>query len=265
MENYGFENIILEPEQKQLLSVLVEASRNIPRHQRRPFFISSTQQGRFIQHHSLPDLHSEVYMGDVRQLGHKGLIDLTYPGPGPTANLDVTPEGVRYYEWMKQREGQPIQRIEIEIKTYLNADDFHNRHQAAYQKWTEAESMLWGSDSKQQLTTIGHLCREAVQEFATALVERHHPPEVDENKAHTRNRLKAVLAQQADWLGETERPFLDALIDYWEAFEKLIQRQEHGGQKEGEALVWEDGRRVVFQTAVVMYEIDRALSYAQRG
>jgi hypothetical protein len=39
----------------------------------------------------------------------------------------------------------------------------------------------------------------------------------------------------------------------------LVQRQEHAGQREGEPLVWEDGRRIVFQTAIVMFEIDRSL------
>lgn len=48
---------------------------------------------------------------------------------------------------------------------------------------------------------------------------------------------------------------LDALVVYWGTVSDLIQRQEHGAQKEGEALRWEDGRRVVFQTAVVMFEI----------
>jgi hypothetical protein len=38
-----------------------------------------------------------------------------------------------------------------------------------------------------------------------------------------------------------------------------FKRQEHGGQKEGRPLTWEDARRVVFQTLIVMYEIDRAL------
>jgi hypothetical protein len=32
-----------------------------------------------------------------------------------------------------------------------------------------------------------------------------------------------------------------------------------GRQREGRPLVWEDGRRIVFQTAVVVFEIDRAL------
>ncbi len=36
-------------------------------------------------------------------------------------------------------------------------------------------------------------------------------------------------------------------------------RQEHGAQKESETLQWEDARRVVFQTAMVMFELDRTL------
>lgn len=52
---------------------------------------------------------------------------------------------------------------------------------------------------------------------------------------------------------------LDALLVYWGAVNDLIQRQEHGATKEGEALRWEDGRQVVFQTAVVMFEIARAI------
>jgi hypothetical protein len=54
--------------------------------------------------------------------------------------------------------------------------------------------------------------------------------------------------------------FLDALIAYWRAVSNLVQRQEHGVQKAGSQLVFEDGRRVIFQTAIVMFEVDRALN-----
>lgn len=48
-------------------------------------------------------------------------------------------------------------------------------------------------------------------------------------------------------------------MNYWGAVADLTQRQEHGVQKEGEQLVWEDARRVVFQTLLVMFEVDKAL------
>jgi hypothetical protein len=53
--------------------------------------------------------------------------------------------------------------------------------------------------------------------------------------------------------------FLLALIAYWGTVSDLVQRQEHGALKEGESLVWEDARCVVFQTCVVMFEISRGV------
>ena len=99
-----------------------------------------------------------------------------------------------------------------------------------------------------------------MQEFVTVLVEHYKPVDVDKNKAHTISRLSAVIEHQAKNLGNTEKSFLHALIDYWRRVSDLIQRQEHGGQKEGRSLVWEDARRIVFQMAVIMFEVDSALS-----
>jgi hypothetical protein len=69
----------------------------------------------------------------------------------------------------------------------------------------------------------------------------------------------AVIARHGGQLGEARSHLLDALLAYWGEVNDLLQRQEHGGQKEGEPLTWEDGRRAVFHTAIVMYEIDRTL------
>jgi hypothetical protein len=72
--------------------------------------------------------------------------------------------------------------------------------------------------------------------------------------------MRAVLNHRKGNMGDKERACLDALLVYWGTVIDLIQREEHGGQKEGTPLVWEDGRRVVFQLAVVMFEIDRSLA-----
>jgi hypothetical protein len=42
-----------------------------------------------------------------------------------------------------------------------------------------------------------------------------------------------------------------------EEVRRLVQRQEHGNQKPGEPLAWEDARIAVFYTALLMYEYDR--------
>lgn len=256
-----FESILLEKEQEELLFILVEATRNVPQQQRQKFY-AITSVGSTLSHILHPGFannDTQAYMGDIEILGHQGLLALTY-GDHQSVRFDVTPLGFRYYEYLKQRAGQPIQQIEAQSRNYLEGDLFQRKYPQAYQKWSDAESMLWSSESEQQLTTIGHLCRESLQEFATALVEQYKPINIDQNTAHTVARIKAVLETQRERLGTTLVPFLDAMLVYWGTVNDLVQRQEHGGQKEGQPLIWEDARRVVFQTGVVMFEISTGLA-----
>ena len=99
-----------------------------------------------------------------------------------------------------------------------------------------------------------------MQEFTDALARQHNPASAELDKTKTVARLRSVLSLYLAKIGAKEKSFLDALVAYWGTVADLAQRQEHGAQKEGDPLVWEDARRVVFQTLVVMFEIDRALS-----
>ena len=257
-----FEHILLEQEQKELLSILVEGARNLPREKREQFMVVPADIGATngeIHHLGLPGGHIEAYTGDIDVLINEGLISPKYASYG-VSEFDITPRGFAYYQEMKHLAGQPVQQVEAVAKNFLNAERFQRKYSRAYQKWLDAEALLWSSDSERQYTTIGHLCREALQEFVTVLVEEHQPPNVDNDQAHTVARLRAVLNLRANQLGRTAKPFLDALLAYWGTVSDLTQRQEHGGQKEGQPLVWDDARRVVFQTSIVMFEIDGGLS-----
>jgi hypothetical protein len=254
--------ILLESEQQELLTILVEAARNVQREQRQKFMFVETFGASTIDHPGLSNGSVEAYKGDIEILGRKGLISLSYVERG-VLSFDVTPEGFKYYEDMKKHVGKPLQRVEQTVKNFLTADRFQQRYSTAYQKWAQAEAMLWASESESQYTTIGHLCREALQEFASTLVAQYQLPADEKDKALTVARLKSVISLRAGQLGKTEKELLDALVSYWGTLSDLIQRQEHGGQKEGEPLIWEDERRVVFQTAIVMFEVDRSLSRNQ--
>lgn len=59
-------------------------------------------------------------------------------------------------------------------------------------------------------------------------------------------------------MGSRHAGLLEALVAYWCAVNGIVQRQEQ--QKSGDELTWEDGRRVVLYTALVMSECDRILS-----
>jgi len=251
------DGVLLQPEQEELLVALVEATRNLPRGQRERFMFAPTLDSSTIQHPGLPGREVPAYGGDIDILSNEGLLNVTWGQH--TRFFDVTPRGFAVYEVIKQRSGVPVRQLEEDLMRYLDGEVFAKAYPEAHRKWSEAAEKLWSSDSEQQLTTIGHLCRESMQEFATALVERHKPQGVDQDKAHDIARVRAVLSQYQARLGTSVASFLDALLTHWRAVSSLVQRQEHGAQKEGHSLVWEDGRRVVFQTAVVMFEIDRAL------
>jgi hypothetical protein len=252
-----FNNILLEPEQEELLSLIVEAARNTPREERQKFLVLQLDQGDLLHHPGLKKRGDTIiYYGDVEELGRQGLLAIGF-GPSGTPNFDVTSLGFRYYEHLKREKGEAVQRIETTMKGYLASTEFRAKYPEAFAKWSSAEDLLWQTDTQQQLTTIGHLCREALQAFATSLVERYQPPDVNTNKSKTVARLKSVLG--AAQLGTTKKAFLEALLAYWGTVNDLIQRQEHGAYKDGEQLVWEDGRRVVFQTMITMFEIAKTL------
>jgi hypothetical protein len=251
-------DFLLEPDQKELLSAMVEADRNIPRERRQGFIFADSFEGSTIFHEGLPNREVSAHIRDLEALANVGLLQRRWGSRG-TPIFDIAPLGFKYYEQLNLSASHPVQRVEEKIMRYLNADNFQKKYARAFQKWSSANDKLWSTDSEKQLTEIGHLCREAMQEFVTVLVDHLKPPQVETNKTRTVARLRAVLKLKKGQLGNTVAPFLEALIAYWGTVSDLVQRQEHDSLKEGHPLVWEDGRRVVFQTAMVMFEIDASL------
>lgn len=251
-------NILLEPEQKELLIAMVEAHRNLPKEKRQSFLFANPKGGSTINHKGLPNGGLYAHIGDLDVLTNVGLLQCRYVSGG-VPEFDVTPLGFKYYEDLILSTGQPVRQVEEKIKNYLNAEYFKKKYSKAFQKWTSANDKLWSTDSEKRLTEIGHLCREAMQEFVTMLVDEFKAPQVDTKKANTVSRLKSIVELKKSQIGTTLAPLLDALIVYWGTVNDLVQRQEHANLKEGKPLIWEDGRRVVFQTAIVMFEISEAM------
>src|SRR2546423_1246767 len=134
--------MLLEQEQEELLSSLVEAYRNVPRDQRQPFQVLSFDQSNWphISHNGLPNREVSAYEADIKTLDRKGLITIS-PLVDEFYSFDITPEGFAYYGKLKQRDSQPLQRIEADLKVYLESDRFQERYANAYQKWKYAEAI----------------------------------------------------------------------------------------------------------------------------
>lgn len=242
----------LTSDQQRLLFLIVEASRAVAREEFH-FFPSFRE----IQHSGLSN-SCEIFPTDLRALHNTRLLDLQ-PRSEDHFAFEPTALGFEVYGKLKQREGEPGQRVESAVRTYFDHDSFGKAHPEAVKKWIQAEDLLWKSDTLPQLTTIGHLAREAMQEFADSLTKRYGVAAGGIDKAKTVTRVKLVLDSFQGKLGTTEQEFLNALLEYWRMVNELVQRQEHGALKERENLVWEDARRIVFQLMVVMFEIESSL------
>jgi hypothetical protein len=257
--------IVLEEHQVDLLRTLVEAHRAHPSEE---FLALDAQRGipeLPVSHPGLGGQGLMVAPVDLDALAEVGLIRWHQREPNGVWLFSIPPRAIRYYADILQKQGQPTERVEQAVRRYIDAEGFKSRHPAAYAKWLQAEELLWGGDAQSQLTAIGHHCREAVQEFATVLVGQYQPPNCPADPASTVARLRAVLNVRRSSVDSTVHPFLEALLAYWGTVMDLLQRQEHGAQRERQSLTWEDGRRVVFQTLVVMYELDRTLSITSRS
>jgi hypothetical protein len=244
----------LEADQVDLLLELIEAALAVDRAERK-FYLSRTDEADVLHGPG----GSRVVLGeDIYDLISAGLLRRRGSWVGGDVEFTIAPEGLAYAE--QRGAMHPMERIADTAPKYLDEPSFRTQYPLAYQRWQDAANLLWSESSLDELTTIGHKTREAVQEFATTLVELAglHGA-VDNDPSHTVARIRGVLNANRDRLGSARYQLLDALLHYWGEVNDLLQRQEHGGQKEGQPLSWDDGRRAVFHTAVVMYELDRTI------
>jgi len=233
----------LEPEQEELLTALVEASRGRPRDER-TFNLWSIEQGDFIAGVGA-DGHLPALAEDVETFDQLGLVKITNRGKRGSLTFYVTKTALDHDEASKRGSPDSIDQVEQEMRLLLANERFRSIYSTALDRWSEAVDLLWGADAQRELSTIGLKCREALQAFATALLERHAltpplPP------GQTVARIRAVLGAYRPQLSEAHAALLDALLVYWGTASDLVQRQTHAAERET-ALTWEDGRRVVFQ------------------
>jgi hypothetical protein len=205
-------------------------------------------------------LQRRVLLRDIRALVSAGLVqDVLRDIMTGSSDLHVTAEGYAHYASARKRQGEPLARVEGEVRRLLDGDQFRIAYPDAYRLWAEAEGLLWDDASERNLSTIGLKLREAAQAFASALVDRYAPPDVDPNQQATKNRVRAVIDQHRPSLGERRSALLAELVDYWSRTVDLVQRQAHSGEPGAESATWQDARSAILHTGVLMAEISNAL------
>ncbi len=161
------EEILLEPEQLDLLSKLVAAERSVPRPQRHEFFVSRTFGGDSLTHAGLEGGELAVHYPDIVVLGDAGLLKLKEDEH--TASFFVTPQGFRYSDSAgriaddpPREQDPPLSQDDIRRRLQERLDDLHNLtkkgmavSQDEIEEWREWAGTvlrnLYGPDSRQLL------------------------------------------------------------------------------------------------------------------
>jgi hypothetical protein len=136
----------LSAEQEELLAVLVESFRSVPRNERHAALIADGfgLGNTVLVHNGLAAIGKEsyrLYLGDAKELAIRGLIRLELVSQS-AYQADITNDGFTYYARMKVAGTQPIARIETAIRSYLFSDSFAQRHPGSFAKWRKAEEAL---------------------------------------------------------------------------------------------------------------------------
>jgi hypothetical protein len=167
-----------------------------------------------------------------------------------------------------------FERIEDYLRSYLEDERFRSTHPLACGRWIVSWEMLWCADSRAKVIAVGQRAREAMQAFDASLLEACAPlamdpqwPELLTERVRRGGTLEDTIAGVAgvvgaygEQLGEERCALLGRLLEHWRALAENVQRHEHAWCPAGERLRWEDGRRLVLFTALVMVEVDRGFA-----
>lgn len=240
----------LDSAQQSLLVAMADASQSSS--QRQPFYCFGIETSHHwvVSHPGIPQDFEGAYPGDLDTLHSEGYIRAT-PMGHRRSNVDLTPKGVEYARTLRVRTQDPVAHVEQSIMSLLEPG-LSARYPIAARKWEEARQLLSLQNATDHLSTIGHLCRESLQEFSFTLATQRGIRVDRRDIALTVKSVNAIL----DSAG-VNKDFFQALLAYWGTLSDLVQRQEHAGAKEGRPVTLSDAKRAVFHTALVMYELDQ--------
>jgi hypothetical protein len=163
-----------------------------------------------------------------------------------------------------------FERVEDYLRAYLEDERFRSPHPLAYGRWLVAWEMLWCADSRAKVIAVAQRACDAMQAFTSSLLERCSPPAMDPrwpellaDGSRPPDPLDALTRLTDDYreqLGEERSELLRGLLEHWRGLLQSVRRHEDSPQPPAERLRWEDGRRLVLFTALVMVEIDRSFA-----
>jgi hypothetical protein len=210
-----------------------------------------------------PQLEGEIAIRR-RHAGAAGLQRVETAVPAPAAMPAPTPA----------RPAPPaledFERIEDYLRSYLEDERFRTTHPLACGRWIVAWEMLWCADSRAKVIAVGQRACEAMQAFGSSLLEACAPLPMDPRwpelltergtRAAPLDAVGGVLGAYGEQLGSERSELLAGLLEHWHTLAEHVSRHEQDLQAAAGRLRWEDGRRLVLFTALVMVEVDRSFA-----
>lgn len=249
----------LDQEQKEEFIKFIDTYKDIIRNKSHKFLAHHLLNENTLINHTLKeDIKYEMHTINFEAFCESGLFH-TSNSSSQGARFIINQHGLKIYEELKNERILPFKGIEKTVIEYLKSSHFIDKFPKAYKKWLNAENVFSKELSNENLTTIGHLCRESLQEFSDELLEIKSIQNTFE-KSKIIDKMRAIF-DNIDTIkrSKSTKAFLNALLNYWGSLSDLVQKQEHDSQKEGEILTNEDARRIIFHTAIIMYEIDKTI------
>jgi hypothetical protein len=194
--------------------------------------------------------------GAIEDLVSYGLLHLGFARSG-TPNYRITGDALHFHRWLMEQAGSPLDQLEAAIHHSLDSDGFARAHAGCAHHLNEAFGLLWsGREGDQVVSEIGDHLRKALMDVVADVIGIAS----DGQKERPIQALEAWLQSSA--VRVREAAVLGALVEFARVSLRLDHRLNHVRDEadKGEAASsWDEVRRAAFATALVCYELDRAV------
>jgi hypothetical protein len=193
---------------------------------------------------------------------------------GGLAQVDAS-EGHSGSDAASPRQHPPVRvsdfrSIEDYLRAYLEDERFRSAHPLAYGRWLVAWELLWCAESRAKVIAVAQRAGDAMQVFTSSVLERRTPMAMDpqwpdlladrSRRPDALDGLTSLADAYREQLGEERSELLHGLLEHWQALLQNVRRHDDASEPPAARLRWEDGRRLVLFTALVMVEFDRSFA-----
>lgn len=255
-----FDAIDLEPEAKQLFCDMATAVLEADPRSERMFMLAVHLGGNQLIFVGEPRrTWKDVDRGALDDLVELGLLRKGHGGGrSPTPNFRLRNDGRRYYQWLQQQRGQPVDQVQETVVSWLEGERFAVRYPRTSESLGRAFAALWsGEQDDQTVSRMGADLRSGLQDFADELLQRLGV-ESTISQEKPLDRLGESVNAVAHRVGPRETAVLEQLVELARVTWKQTQRLTHMRDEELPMSGWDELRRTGFVLAMVMHELDRA-------